>query len=252
MTAARPDRDWDAKTYERVSNPQVEWARAVLDRLPLQGDETVLDAGCGTGRVTRILLERLPRGHVVAVDSAPSMVEAAREALGDRATVIESDLTQLQLEEPVNAAFSNAVFHWIPDHDALFGALHAAMRPGARLIAQCGGEGNVDRFLATAAEVAAEPPYADHLADWSGPWRFAGADDTRARLERAGFEDVETWIEPWPVTPDEPREFIRTVCLGCHLPRLPEELRDPFIDAIADRMDPELDYVRLNIDARRG
>ena len=120
MSARSAARDWDASTYERVSDPQVGWARAILDRLPLEGNETVLDAGCGTGRVTQLLLDRLPRGHVIAVDSAPSMVETAREALGERATVIQSDLAELTLEEPVDAAFSNAVFHWIPDHDGLF------------------------------------------------------------------------------------------------------------------------------------
>jgi len=245
-------RDWDAATYERVSTPQVEWARAVLDRLPLEGDETVLDAGCGTGRVTRMLLERLPRGRVIAVDSAPSMVEAARAALGDRATVIEADLAALELEEPVDAAFSNAVFHWIPDHDRLFAALHGAMKPGAPLIAQCGGEGNVARFHAIAREVASEAPFAEHLAGWTGPWNFAAADETAARLQRAGFDEIEAWLEPWPVTPDEPRAFIRTVCLGCHIYLLPEDLRDPFTDEVAERMEPELDYVRLNIKARRA
>jgi trans-aconitate 2-methyltransferase len=138
-------RDWDASTYERVSGPQVEWAARVLHRLPLRGDETVLDAGCGSGRVTQMLLERLPRGHVVAVDAAPSMVEAARAALGDRATVLLSDLTELEVDEPVDAAFSNAVFHWIPDHARLFARIHAALRPGGRLIAQCGGAGNIAR-----------------------------------------------------------------------------------------------------------
>ncbi|MEA2368535.1 MAG: trans-aconitate 2-methyltransferase, partial [Thermoleophilaceae bacterium] len=139
-------RDWDASTYERVSDPQVEWARQVLDRLPLRGDETVLDAGCGTGRVTQLLLERLPRGRVVAVDAAPSMVEAASAALGDRASVFQADLMELRLDEPVDAAFSNAVFHWVPDHEQLFERLHDALRPGGRLVAQCGGRGNIAAF----------------------------------------------------------------------------------------------------------
>src|SRR5512133_4117223 len=112
--------DWDAATYDRVADPQEEWGREVLARLELAGDETVLDAGCGSGRVTKLLLERLPHGHVVAVDSAPSMVEHARRALGDRATVLRASLTELTLNEPVDAAFSNAVFHWIADHDRLF------------------------------------------------------------------------------------------------------------------------------------
>jgi trans-aconitate 2-methyltransferase len=247
-------RDWDASTYERVSDPQVEWARGVLDRLPLRGDETVLDAGCGSGRVTRLLLERLPRGHVVAVDAAPSMVEYAREALGARATVLQSDLVDLELDEPVDAAFSNAVFHWIPDHDLLFRRLHEALRPGGRLVAQCGGAGNVRRFHERVAEVASEPPYADSLAGWGGPWNFAGPEETRERLERAGFAEVETRLEPRPFKPPALRDYMRTVCLGHHLERLPAELRNPFVDDVAARIGerPELDYVRLNIAARRA
>jgi trans-aconitate 2-methyltransferase len=243
-------RDWDAATYDRVSAPQVEWALNLLERLPLRGDETVLDAGCGSGRVTRLLLERLPRGHVVAVDSAPSMVEHAREALGPkRATVFHANLTELMLDEPVDAAFSNAVFHWIDDHDALFARLHAALRPGGRLVAQCGGEGNVERFHEAANQVGAEQPYSDHLAGWKGPWHFASAEQTAERLERAGFTEIATWLEPSPVTPPDPITFVRTVCLGPHLQQLPEDLREPYVEAVCDRSGTTLDYVRLNIDA---
>jgi trans-aconitate 2-methyltransferase len=244
-------RDWDAATYDRVSDPQVEWAREVLDRLPLRGDETVLDAGCGSGRVTALLLERLPTGHVVAVDSSPSMVEHAREALGERATVFRANLTELELDKPVDAAFSNAVFHWIADHDRLFERLFAALRPGARLVAQCGGRGNVERFHRAAAAVGAEPAYAEYLAGWTGPWNFAGAEETAARLRSAGFEDVETWLEPRPVAPPDPTGFLRTVCLRHHLERLPEALRPRYVEAVRERCGRELDYVRLNIDARR-
>jgi trans-aconitate 2-methyltransferase len=244
-------RDWDAATYDRVSAPQVEWAGRVLERLPLRGDETVLDAGCGSGRVTAMLLERLPRGRVVAVDAAPSMVEHAREALDPaRATVFPADLTELTLDEPVDAAFSNAVFHWIADHDALFARLHAALRPGGRLVAQCGGRGNVERFHAAARAVASEPPYAEHLGGWEGPWNFASAEATADRLERAGFTEVETWLEPYPVSPGDPTGYLRTVCLGYHLEQLPEELRAPYVEAVRERCGTELDYVRLNIDAR--
>jgi trans-aconitate 2-methyltransferase len=248
-------RDWDASTYERVSDPQVEWAREVLERLPLRGDETVLDAGCGTGRVTQLLLERLPRGRVVAVDAAPSMVEAARAALDPgRATVFESDLVDLELDEPVDAAFSNAVFHWVPDHARLFERLYAALRPGGALIAQCGGRGNIAAMHALAAEVGGEEPFAEYLDGWDGPWNFAGPEETRERLEAAGFVDVETWLYDRPVTPDDPRAYVATVALGYHLLRLPEDLRDPYLDAVVERWEPPrtLGYVRLNIAARRA
>ena len=244
-------RDWDAATYDRVSDPQVEWAGEVLERLPLAGDETVLDAGCGSGRVTAMLLERLPAGCVIAVDSSSSMVEHARAALADRATVLQADLTELELDIPMDAVFSNAVFHWVADHDRLFERLFAALRPGGRLAAHCGGAGNVERFHRAADAVGAEPPYAKYFAGWVRPWNFAGPEETAKRLERAGFTEVDTWLEPRPVAPPDPTGFLRTVCLRRHLERLPEELRAGYTDAVRERCGSELDYVRLNITARR-
>jgi trans-aconitate 2-methyltransferase len=244
-------RDWDAATYDRVSGPQVGWAGPVVDRLALRGDETVLDAGCGSGRVTLMLLERLPRGRVLAVDGSESMVRHAREALGRRATVLHADLLELELDEPVDVVFSNAVFHWVPDHDLLFRRLHRALRPGGRLVAQCGGDGNLERFLRAAAEVAAEEPFARHLAGWHEPLNFAAPRETAKRLEAAGFAGVDTWLEPRPVTPDDPESFIRTVCLAPHVDRLPEDLRGGYLAAVCRVAPAELDYVRLNIVARR-
>ncbi|MFL5886965.1 MAG: class I SAM-dependent methyltransferase [Thermoleophilaceae bacterium] len=249
-------RDWDARTYERVSNPQLEWGLEVLDRLPLQGDERVLDAGCGSGRVTAKLLERLPRGHVVAVDASPSMVEQAREALDPaRTTAFAVDLLELELDEPVDAVISTAVFHWILDHDRLFERLHTALKPGGRLEAQCGGAGNLDRFHGTTLfEVVAEEPYAAYFEGWQGPWNFSTPVSAAASLERAGFTDVQCWLERRDTRPPDPKSFVRTVVLGNHLDRLPEELRDPFVDAVlAKAPEPvELDYVRLNISAAKS
>jgi trans-aconitate 2-methyltransferase len=246
-------RDWDAATYDRVSDIQLTWALEQLERLTLEGDEVVVDAGCGSGRVTALLADRLPRGRVYGVDVAPSMTAHAAEALGDRATILTQDLVDLTLPEPVDVAFSNATFHWIPDHDALFAAIRAALRPGGRLIAQCGGRGNIDAFRNIADEVAQQEPFAPYFADWQRPWNYASDTDTTARLENAGFEDVECWLEPKPVTPAEPRAFVQTVCLVRHLDPLPEDLRAEFIDRVLARVgDPlVLGYVRLNMTARR-
>jgi trans-aconitate 2-methyltransferase len=243
-------RAWDAPSYDRVSDPQVAMAARVLERLPLAGDETVLDAGCGSGRVTELLLERLPRGRVIAVDEAASMVEHARERLGERALVLQSDLTALELSEQVDAVFSNAVFHWVADHPLLFERLFAALGPGGRLVAQCGGAGNIERFHQVARAVGAEKPFAPYLEAWAGPWNFAGAEETAARLERAGFEQVHTWLESYPVRPDDPRAYYTAVCLGPHLEQLPGELRERFVDEVYARAGGELDYIRLNMDAR--
>jgi len=241
-------RDWDAASYQRVSAPLEAMGRQVLDRLELRGDERVLDAGCGTGRVTAALLERVPRGEVVAVDGSPSMVEQARERLGPRADVRVADLTELALDAPVDAVLSTATFHWIADHDRLFERLHAALRPGGRLVAQCGGEGNIAEVRA-AIERVGEPA----LAGWAGPWRFASPAETAERLERIGFDDVRTWRQDVRVEPEDPREYLATVVLGSHLPRVPVQRRDAFVDAVlAELSEPAIEYVRLNITARRA
>jgi trans-aconitate 2-methyltransferase len=247
-------RDWDADTYHRVSGPQAAWAEKVLDRLELRGDETVLDAGCGSGRVTLLLRDRVPRGRVIAVDSSPDMVAKARRELCPPtavADVFEADLAALRLPdgEQVDAVFSNAVFHWIADHEALFAALHGALRPGGRLSAQCGGEGNVATVHAAALAAAQDLGVADRLAGWAGPWNFAPASLTEDRLHAAGFQIARTWLQPWPVVPDEPRAFLETVCLGPFLERLDAPDRARFVDAVLARLGerPELDYVRMNL-----
>lgn len=246
-------RDWDATTYDRLSAPQQKWAAEQLDRLELNGDEVVLDAGCGSGKITLELARRVPHGTVYAVDAAPSMVAHTQEALGDRAVAMCQDLAQLALPEPVDVIFSNATFHWIPDHDALFAALHRNLKAGGRLLAQCGGRGNIDAFRTLADEVAGEAPFAEHFIDWVRPWNYATAEETAERLQRAGFTDVSTWLEERPTELEEPRPFIATVCLMRHLDPLPEKLRERFVDTVMDRLDRPvvLDYVRLNMTARR-
>jgi trans-aconitate 2-methyltransferase len=246
-------REWDADTYDRVADVQLTWGLAVLSRLSLHGDETVLDAGCGSGRLTEKLVERLPRGRVLAVDASEDMVRKARERLGDRARVWQGDLAELELDAPVDAAFSNAVFHWLPDHRRLFERLYAALAPGGRLIAQCGGEGNVASLTRVLDSLGEQDPFASHLAGFGGDWNFASPEETADNLRRAGFVDVRAGLQPWPVRPQYPREFLRAVSLGPHLAALPEELREPFLDAVQEAMgEPlELDYVRLDLEARR-
>ena len=164
-------REWDGADYDRVSGVMEALGLEVLERLELRGDERVLDAGCGSGRITAELIARVPRGHVVGVDESASMIVAARERLGAEADLRVMDLLELDFasEPPFDAILSTATFHWIADHERLFRALHAALRPGGRLVAQCGGEGNISVLRATANEVLARAPYAEHFRDWRPP-----------------------------------------------------------------------------------
>jgi trans-aconitate 2-methyltransferase len=246
-------RDWDAATYDRVSDPMTRWGTAVLDRLPLDGDEAVLDAGCGSGRVTELLTARLPGGRVIALDASPSMIDEARGRLarfGNRVSYVVADLGRplpLGPLAPVDAILSTATFHWVPDHDALFANLAAVLRRGGRLVAQCGGSGNIASIQAVLATIG---------DGWLGDVHFETPEATARRLTAAGFVDVETWLQPEPTRFERGESFetyLRTVVLGSHVARLPPRERDGFVTEVAGRLgDPVIDYVRLNISARRG
>jgi trans-aconitate 2-methyltransferase len=255
-------RDWDAQTYDKVSDPQFEWGLEVLDRLDPREDEAVIDAGCGSGRVSEMLLERLPDGRLIGVDGSEEMIRVAGERFegDDRVTLIVSDLLELtpdllrqnQAPSAVDALFSTATFHWIQDHDLLFARIFDVLRPGGRLVAQCGGEGNVAKHAETIALVGERPEFRSHLEDLPAMWNFAPAEDTAEKLTAAGFTDVHCELIPKFVTPEQPYEFLTTVTLGPLLARLPEEQRRPFAEAVIDASERPLtlDYVRLNIDAR--
>lgn len=244
-------REWDAETYDAVSDPQFEWGMEVLERLELRGDEVALDAGCGSGRVTAELADRLPNGRVIAVDGSEAMVTKAKERLGARADYLVSDLVELEVDEPVDLVFSTATFHWIGDHDRLFERLRAALKPGGRLVAQCGGHGNVAAHGKAIAAVAADPNFGQHLGGAEGLWNFASPEETEPRLRNAGFAEARCWLQPKPVQPERPLEFISTVTLGPVLDQLPPEKRRPFAEAVLEHEDDPLvlEYIRLNIEA---
>jgi trans-aconitate 2-methyltransferase len=240
--------DWDAATYDRLPIPMTGWGLQVLERLELRGDETVLDAGCGTGQVTEALRERLPRGHVIALDASPSMIAAALERLGaDRVTYLTHDLMEPIPIDPVDAILSTATFHWVPDHDRLFANLAAVLRPGGQLVAQCGGWGNLERVNAAGERAAG--------IDLASTKTYPTPEETWTRLEAEGFVDIETWLQEAPVElpPDELEPYLRTVILSGEVARRTPEDADALVHAVAAELgEPQIDYVRLNIMARRG
>lgn len=262
MGEGRSVRSWNAHAYDRVSDPQFNWGLKVLERVRLRGDETVMDAGCGTGRLTRLLLERLPEGHVIAVDASADMVGKAKENLSDlgkRVSFRVGDLRKIDLNAVADGVFSTATFHWIPERQALFNALHAALRPGGWLVAQCGGGNSLERFWDMVGAIVERAPFAEYVRGRRRLQKYLDPEETRLQLREAGFAEYKVWTESMVVqfpTSEAFAEFITTVNLAEHVKFLPEELKTDFITEVtrqSEKSDPPLalDYVRLNIDARR-
>jgi trans-aconitate 2-methyltransferase len=244
-------REWDAATYDSLPLPHHAWSARIMRGLRLQGGETVLDAGSGTGRDIPELLSRLPHGRVVAVDGSTTMLTKLRanhEDDLDRIDVLHADLNQpLPLDRQVDAVFSVATFHWIHDHARLFSHLAQVLTPGGQFVADCGGEGCVSGVRQAIEDVLGRPADATH---------FAGVDDTVERLRAAGFVDIEVSLidDPTRLEPGEQLcTYLRAVVLGPYLDRLPDHEHRPFVVAVAARLpEPVVDYVRLNIRARKA
>jgi trans-aconitate 2-methyltransferase len=256
-------REWNSEVYHRLSSPQVSWGKKVLSRLNLRGDERVLDAGCGTGRLTADLLQALPHGHVVGMDLSQNMLNSAREHLsedfGTRLNLVVSDLLQLPLKRAFDLVVSTAAFHWVLDHDRLFRNLHNVLVPGGWLEAQCGGGPNIKRLRDRANALAATSKFARHFSGFREPWLYEDAESAAATLRRAGFFVVETSVEAAPTVLDNAahyNEFVRNIVLRRHLENIPTvEERVDFMQILTQQAaqdDPPflLDYWRLNLRGR--
>lgn len=255
--------EWDANAYEDASNVQHSWGVALLESRTWKGDERVLDAGCGTGALAEETLKRAPRGTVVAVDNDPRMVEKASARLAKhapRARTLTADLLALPALDPFDLIFSNAVLHWIPDHDKLFREWFAHLKPGGELLAQGGGEGNLEQVRATTEALRREPDYAPHFRGWTPPWHYEDDASTQERLFITGFVDPEVSLVPTAVAfPDDASlaQFANAVILRPYLGALPSpQLRTRLVKDFVERMRESglgrtLDYRRLTVRAFR-
>lgn len=256
--------EWNAASYHKVSVPQASWGHKVLARLHVNGNERAIDAGCGSGRLTGALMDRLPRGRMVAIDRSWNMLMTARAnlrpAFGDRVSFVRVSLPDMPFSGWADLVFSTATFHWVNDHQTLFGNILRSLRPGGQLMAQCGGGPNLARAQALAEQIMHTELFAPYFREWPGPWEFASAQTAADRMAVAGFVDIDTSIESATTTlatEEDYREFVTTVIYHPHLERLPGAgLKQAFLDRVTElsaKDDPPftLDYWRLNISGKK-
>ena len=266
--------DWNAARYHAISDPQLEWGRRVKQRLAPKAGERILDLGCGTARLTTMLLEAMGEGHVVGLDRSEAMLREAAGRIAARPPMtvlhdasthpstlsfVRADGAALPFAGAFDAVISTAALHWMLDHEAVFASVYWALAPGGRFVAQCGGKGNLRTLFERADLLMAAPAFAVHAAGWSEEREYADVPTTMMRLERAGFRSIDVSMEAAPRSFADRQsyaEFVELICLRPYLERLPEAERPAFIEAVAEEAasDPEpftLDYWRLNIAARK-
>lgn len=262
-TASSASFSWDGAEYDAVAQVQESWGREVIERIAWSGDEAVLDAGCGSGRLIPFLAEKIPHGRLTCLDRDGGMTEAARQrirALGLTipAEVVLGDLAALE-NTPLRPAsfdlvFSNAALHWVADKQRALAGFSRLLMPGGRLVAQFGGQGNIQRIRAALYRALRELGAAAEER-----WHFQPVEQTQEQLKICGFRDVRVWQNEAPADfPDRAAfaRFCAAVILRPYESQLSPEKWQALLAAFPDQARAlvgawRVDYVRQNIEGRR-
>ena len=232
---------WNAADYAANSAAQHAWARELIAKLDLRGDERVLDVGCGDGKVTAELARAVPCGAVTGIDASPEMIEFARTTFSPSAAsnldFQVMDARQIQFDRKFDLVFSSSVLHWVDDHPAFLRGAAAALKPGGRLHVSCGGKGNAqDVFLALRPEMR-RSCWAPFFRRMAKPYFFYTPGDYQKWLPKFGFIARHIGLAPKDAVYDGPEKFtawFRTTWLP-YTQRVPEKLQEEFIAAVTQR-----------------
>ena len=240
---------WDAYTYDQVSRlVQYRWGQQVIKWRKWCGDEIVMDAGCGSGLLTKQLAKKVPRGRVYAVDIDSNMIKQAKINLKsfDNVEIIRSSFTDVKLPRKMDVIFSNSAFHWVKDHRKAFQNFWEMLKPmnsnsityrsvssssnnnnagnsGGQLLIQCGGFGNLQKIIDKLERIIRFDQFKKHFADWNQPWYFAKAEDTSKLLQEIGYVNVEVYhIDDCVTLPSRQiySKFVKTVVMKAYLDHL--------------------------------
>jgi trans-aconitate 2-methyltransferase len=232
---------WNPEDYAKNSDAQLMWARELRQSLDLQGTQSILDVGCGDGKITADFAATVPQSRVVGVDSSPQMIAYAirtyTAAQYPNLLFACTDARSLNFEHEFDLVFSNATLHWVDNHKAFLEGASQALRRGGRLVISCGGKGNAADILQVFSEIIASKPWNRYFDNFYNPYFFYGEHDYALWLEEAGFKVERLELVPKDMThPGEEglAAWIRTTWMPFTF-RIPENERDAFIARFVDR-----------------
>lgn len=229
---------WDADDYIRNSSAQQEWAYELVRKLDLRGAESVLDVGCGDGRVTAFLASLVPDGRVVGIDNSRDMISTAAASF-PRSSVPNlsfhlMDATQISTSVEFDIVFSSAALHWIRNHRAVLEGIAKCLKKSGRILLQMGGKGNAAEMIEVIESLIVGDRWRPYFRSFSFPYWFYGPDEYRVWLQQVGLREIRLQLIQKDMKHSGPEGlagWIRTAWLP-YLEPLPRELRQRFIDEI--------------------
>lgn len=254
---------WDAQTYDKVSsNVQFEWGQKLLEKRRWIGNEIVMDAGAGSGNLTKILADKVPNGKIYAVDADSNMIQQAKSNLSGykNVQVIQSSMDKVNLPTEVDVIFSNAALHWVPDQEGVFLHFWRLLKPNGDLLVDYGGHGNLERPLSVIFKLMHSDQFKEYFVNWKKTWYFPKPDETEKLLHKLRFRDIQVNLSSQTIPFSDGQSFatfVRTVIMKPFMGYLPDVKRqEEFLNLFLNEFERSgwtwsLEFSRLNISARK-
>ena len=185
---------WDAKDYASNSQNQYAWAKELISKLQLASDESILDIGCGDGKITAEIAQTVPKGRVVGIDSSPNMINLAKHNFPQqRFSNLSFELMnaqQLVFEQEFDVSFSNAALHWIMDQKSVLAGVYKSLRSGGKTLFQMGGKGSSQPVIDIFDELKTNSKYQSFFSDFKFPYNFLTPQEYIPLLIQAHLEPI--------------------------------------------------------------
>ena len=243
---------WNAADYANHSGAQQAWARELIVKLNLQGIESLLDIGCGDGKVTAEIAAHLQAGHVVGIDSSEEMIGLAQSRFSSRAypnlLFSKQDARNLPFSQEFDIVFSNAALHWVIEHRSVLAGIYRALKPNGRLLVQMGGKGNASQVVNVVNEIMQQQEWQEFFQDFFFPYGFYSPEEYEPWLREAGFTIVSLELKPKDMVHENKEKFkgwFRTTWLP-YLQRIPAGRQQTFIDLVTEK------YLMINRPRQQG
>ena len=232
--------EWNASEYNHVSALQKWLADESLAAVDLAGSERVLDVGCGDGKITAEIAERLPTGTVVGIDPSGRMIGFAREhfaATHANLTFEVADATRLPYRDAFDLVVSFNALHWVADQTAALRSIRDALRPGGRALLQLVPQGERTSLEDVLEETARGSRWTSRFADYRRPYLHLPPDEYRRLAESVGLrvDRVDVALEAWDFGSRDGFAEFGNVTFVEWTRRIPDADKAAFIGDVLDR-----------------
>jgi trans-aconitate 2-methyltransferase len=227
---------WNPELYHKFQSERLAPFEDLMNLIVIGHGLRVIDLGCGTGELTRMLADRLPGSEVLGIDSSPEMLEQAKSKEGPGLRFELRPIEEAGGEWDL--VFSNAALHWVENHAELIPSLFTLLGPGGQIAVQVPSN-HVHETQLLVHEIAKEPPFADALKGWSRKSPVLTINAYAELLYKCGGMNIDVFEKVFPHVmrdTDAIVDWLSGTMLRPYFDRLPGELRGQFVERYRERL----------------